>query len=57
MFYPVLAGEGGEWRLLAHCPGLPNKYVSGFASRAEAEAWASGPEAQAWIGANYQSGD
>jgi hypothetical protein len=56
-FYPVLAGESGEWRVLAHCPGLPPKYIPGFASRAEAEAWASGPEAQAWIGANCQVRD
>ena len=57
MFYPVLAAESGEWRLLAHYPGLPHKYVSGFTGRAEAEVWASGPEAQAWIRANYQASD
>jgi hypothetical protein len=57
MFYPVLVGESGEWRVLAHCPGLPHKYISGFASRTEAEAWIYGRDAQAWISANYQSGD
>jgi len=56
-FYPVLVGKTDEWRVLAHCPGRPHKYISGFSSRAEAEAWASGPEAQAWIGANYQAND
>ena len=54
-FYPIPAGDSDEWRVLAHCPGLPVKYVSGFASRAEAEACASGPEVNAWIRANYQS--
>jgi hypothetical protein len=56
-FYPVLVGKSGEWRVLAHCPGLPHKYISGFATRAEAEAWICGPDAQTWISANYKSGD
>jgi hypothetical protein len=52
-FYPVSVDQGGSWRLLAHCPGYPVKYIPGFVGRAEAEAWASGPEAAAWIKANY----
>jgi hypothetical protein len=56
-FYPVLVGKTGEWRVLAHCPGLPHKYISGFASRADSEAWIYGPDAQIWIRANYQSVD
>jgi hypothetical protein len=56
-FYPIRAGDSDEWRVLAHCPGTPLKYISGFASRAEAEAWASGPEVNAWIRANYQPGE
>jgi hypothetical protein len=56
-FYPIRVGDSDEWRVLAHCPGAPVKYITGFASRAEAEAWASGPEVNAWIGANYQSSD
>jgi len=57
MFYPVLPGDSDNWRVLAHCPGLPYKCISEFASKADAEAWAFGPEAQAWIGANYQCGE
>jgi len=56
-FYPIRAGDSDEWRVLAHCPGAPLKYLSGFASKAEAEGWISGPEVNAWIRANYQSGD
>jgi hypothetical protein len=35
-FYPVPVDAGKTWRLLAHCPGLPVKYISGFMTKAEA---------------------
>jgi hypothetical protein len=54
---PIPTGETDEWRVVAHYPGLRPKYIVGFASKAEAEAWASGPEAQAWINANYQASE
>jgi len=56
-FYPVPVDGGANWRLLVHCPGSPLTYVSGFKTRAEAEAWASGPEGNAWVHANHQPKD
>jgi len=54
-FYPEPIDRGNQWRLQAHCPGSPVKYTSAFKTKAEAKAWASSPEAVAWISANYQS--
>src|SRR5262249_23059732 len=54
-FYPVPVAGGGNWRLLVHCPGSPLSYISGFNTKTEAEAWASGPKGNAWIRANYQA--
>jgi len=53
-FYPEPVDRGDTWRLLAHSPGSPVKYIAGFKTKSDAEAWASGPEAVAWISANYQ---
>jgi len=52
-FYAIPLGNGEEWRLLVHYPEEPIKYTSGFRSKAEAEAWASGPEGQAWLRAVF----
>jgi hypothetical protein len=52
-FYPVSVDAGKSWRLLAHYPGLPVKYIPGFTTKAEAEAWASGPEGDAWTQVNH----
>jgi hypothetical protein len=51
-FYPVPVDGGENWRLLAHIPGSPVKYIGGFKTKAEAEAWASGPQGSAWVRAN-----
>jgi hypothetical protein len=55
VFYPEPVDRGDKWRLQAHRPGSPVKYTSAFNTKAEAEAWASSPDAIAWISANYQS--
>ena len=54
-FYVAPLANRDEWRVIAHYPGAPIRHVSGFVSKAEAEAWASGPEGNAWGRANYQS--
>lgn len=53
-FYPVPLDRGDKWRLQAQCPGWPVKYTSAFNTKADAEAWASSPQAVAWVTANYQ---
>src|SRR5437868_14773276 len=55
VLYTVPLANSDEWRVLAHCPGAPLKYISGFVSKAQAEAWASGPEGSGWAQANYQA--
>jgi hypothetical protein len=53
-FYPLPVSAGESWRLFVHCPGTPVKYIGGFNTKADAEAWASGPESSAWVRANYR---
>jgi hypothetical protein len=53
MFYVIPTTDREKWRLLAHSPGSPIKDVANFNSKAEAEAWASGPECQDWIRETY----
>ena len=52
-FYTIPTTDREKWRLLAHSPGLPIKYIASFDSKAEAEAWASGSEGQDWVLATY----
>jgi hypothetical protein len=54
-FYAVPVDADDQWRLLVHCPGSTLKYISGFNTKAEAEAWASGPEGNAWVDKHYRS--
>jgi hypothetical protein len=49
MFYAIPTTDREKWRLLAHFPGSPMKYIASFDSKAEAEEWASGSEAQDWV--------
>src|ERR1043166_3609955 len=51
-FYAVPTTDREKWRLLVHVPGSPLKYTGNFDSKAEAEAWASGPEGEAWVRTN-----
>jgi hypothetical protein len=53
MFYAIPTTDREKWRLLAHFPGSPIKYIASFDSKAEAEAWASGSEGQDWVRATY----
>ena len=52
-FYAIPTADREKWRLLAHVPGSSIRHIASFDSKAEAEAWASGPDGQAWIRANY----
>jgi hypothetical protein len=52
-FYAIPTTDREKWRLLAHFPGLPIRYIATFDSKAEAEKWASGSEGQDWVRATY----
>jgi hypothetical protein len=48
---------GGEWQLRAHLPGAVTEYITGFKTEAEAEAWPSSPNGEAWKRAKGYSDD
>jgi hypothetical protein len=52
-FYAVPTTDREKWRLLAHLHGSSIKYIGKFDSKAEAEAWASGPDGEAWGQTSY----
>ena len=52
-FYVIPTTDREKWRLLAHFPGSPIRYIASFNSKVEAEAWASGCEGQDWVRATY----
>lgn len=53
-FYAVPTTDREKWRLLAHVPGSSIKFIGNFDSKAEAEAWASGPDGEAWGRTNHR---
>jgi hypothetical protein len=48
-FYVLRSKDGGTWQVMAHCPPEPAKYIEGFATKADAQAWATGAGGQDWL--------
>jgi hypothetical protein len=40
---------GGDWQIEAHYPGAEIRYVRGFTSKADADAWLDGERKIAWL--------
>ena len=38
-----------EWQIEAHCPGVDIRYISGFTSKDEIDAWLGGSRRIAWL--------
>jgi hypothetical protein len=39
----------GDWQVEAHCPGAEIRYITGLASKADADAWLDGECKVAWL--------
>jgi hypothetical protein len=39
----------GDWQIEAHCPGAEIKYIRGFVSKADIDAWLEGSRKLDWL--------
>jgi hypothetical protein len=48
IFSPKRIAEG-DWQIEARCPGAEIRYVTGLASKTEADEWLAGDRKIAWL--------
>jgi hypothetical protein len=48
VFKPKQVAEG-DWQIEAHCPGAEIRYINGFKSEAEVQAWLAGSHWHVWL--------
>ena len=39
----------GDWQIVATCPGVETKYITGFKTKAEVDEWLNGTRRIGWL--------